>query len=216
MGDRAGRLGGGSLRRRSRAAHAETRRLSAHPGACAPSRGMDRQGRADDLACRALRIQGAAMFRAFVPAIALVGASCRCGRARRAQSDYPNRVVKIVVPYRRRQRARHPRPRARRTGLSNRLGQQFIVENRTGGSGAIGTASVARADAGRLHAAVRAGAGAVGAAAGARRRRPATSRTRSCRCARPSSTPWGSRCGRIRRSRRRRSGGGGEAEARRS
>ena len=63
-----------------------------------------------------------------------------------AQSDYPNRVVKIVVPY-----AAGSVPdilvRALTPGLSGRLGQQFIVENRAGGSGALGTASVARAEA---------------------------------------------------------------------
>ena len=37
--------------------------------------------------------------------------------------------------------------RALTTGLSGRLGQQFIVENKAGGSGALGTASVVRAEA---------------------------------------------------------------------
>ena len=63
-----------------------------------------------------------------------------------AQSDYPNRIVKIVVPY-----AAGTVPdilvRGLTPGLSGRLGQQFIVENKTGGSGALGTASVARAEA---------------------------------------------------------------------
>ena len=63
-----------------------------------------------------------------------------------AQSDYPNRVVKIVVPY-----GAGSVPdilvRALAPGLSSRLGQQFIVENKAGGSGALGTASVARAEA---------------------------------------------------------------------
>lgn len=64
----------------------------------------------------------------------------------RAQSDYPSRVVKIVNPY-----GAGSAPdillRALSTGLANQLGQQFIVENRVGGSGAVGTASVVRADA---------------------------------------------------------------------
>ena len=64
----------------------------------------------------------------------------------RAQSDYPNRVVKVVNPY-----GAGSAPdillRALSTGLSSQLGQQFIVENRVGGSGAVGTASVVRADA---------------------------------------------------------------------
>jgi tripartite-type tricarboxylate transporter receptor subunit TctC len=64
----------------------------------------------------------------------------------RAQSDYPNRVVKIVNPF-----GAGSAPdilvRALSTGLASGLGQQFIVENRVGGSGAVGTASVVRADA---------------------------------------------------------------------
>lgn len=63
-----------------------------------------------------------------------------------AQGDYPNRVVKVVNPF-----GAGSAPdilvRALVTGLSSRLGQQFIVENRVGGSGAVGTASVVRADA---------------------------------------------------------------------
>jgi tripartite-type tricarboxylate transporter receptor subunit TctC len=62
-----------------------------------------------------------------------------------AQSDYPNRVVKIVNPY-----GAGSAPdilvRALVTSLSSQFGQQFIVENRVGGSGAVGTASVVRAD----------------------------------------------------------------------
>jgi tripartite-type tricarboxylate transporter receptor subunit TctC len=63
-----------------------------------------------------------------------------------AQAEYPNRVVKIVTPY-----AAASVPdilvRALAPGLSAKLGQQFIVENRAGASGALGTVSVARADA---------------------------------------------------------------------
>jgi tripartite-type tricarboxylate transporter receptor subunit TctC len=85
------------------------------------------------------------MFRAFIPAIALVGAIAAAPQPVLAQSDYPNRVVKVVVPY-----GPGTAPdilaRALATSMSNRLGQQFVVENRTGGSGAIGTASVARAE----------------------------------------------------------------------
>jgi tripartite-type tricarboxylate transporter receptor subunit TctC len=86
-----------------------------------------------------------------------------------AQSDYPTRTVKIVNPF-----GAGSAPdilvRALSSGLASGLGQQFIVENRVGGSGAVGTASVARG-AGWLHAVVCAGAGALGAAAGAQRRR---------------------------------------------
>lgn len=55
-------------------------------------------------------------------------------------------MAKIVVPY-----AAGTVPdifaRALTTGLSGRLGQQFIVENKAGGSGALGTVSVVRAEA---------------------------------------------------------------------
>ena len=60
-----------------------------------------------------------------------------------AQEHYPNRTVKIVVPY----------PpggttdllaRAVAARLTESLGQSFVVENRAGASGAIGTAAVAR------------------------------------------------------------------------
>jgi tripartite-type tricarboxylate transporter receptor subunit TctC len=63
-----------------------------------------------------------------------------------AQSDYPNRVVKVVNPYVAGSTT-DILARALSAGLSNRLGQQFVVENRGGAGGALGTATVARADA---------------------------------------------------------------------
>jgi tripartite-type tricarboxylate transporter receptor subunit TctC len=78
-------------------------------------------------------------------AMSLAAAALLCGPAL-AQSDYPNRVVKIVNPYVAGSTT-DILARALAAGLSNRLGQQFIVENRAGAGGAIGTASVARADA---------------------------------------------------------------------
>jgi tripartite-type tricarboxylate transporter receptor subunit TctC len=63
-----------------------------------------------------------------------------------AQSDYPNRVVKVVNPYVAGSTT-DILARALSAGMSSRLGQQFIVENRGGAGGAIGTASVARSDA---------------------------------------------------------------------
>ena len=62
-----------------------------------------------------------------------------------AQSDYPNRVVKVVNPYVAGSTT-DILARALAVGLSSRLGQQFIVENRAGAGGAIGTAGVARSD----------------------------------------------------------------------
>jgi len=63
-----------------------------------------------------------------------------------AQSDYPNRVVKIVNPYVAGSTT-DLLARALAMGLSSRLGQQFIIENKGGAGGAIGTASVVRSDA---------------------------------------------------------------------
>lgn len=66
--------------------------------------------------------------------------------AARAQSDYPNRVVRIVNPFLAGSTT-DVLARALSVGLSGRLGQQFIVENRAGAGGALGAAAVARADA---------------------------------------------------------------------
>ncbi len=62
-----------------------------------------------------------------------------------AQGDYPNRVAKIVNPYVAGSTT-DILARALAAGLSSRLGQQFIVENRAGAGGALGTAGVARSD----------------------------------------------------------------------
>jgi tripartite-type tricarboxylate transporter receptor subunit TctC len=61
-----------------------------------------------------------------------------------AQQDYPSRTVTIVNPTQA-GATTDVLGRALVIGLSSRLGQQFVVVNRTGASGAIGTASVARA-----------------------------------------------------------------------
>ena len=62
-----------------------------------------------------------------------------------SQDTYPNRVVKVVNPYVAGSTT-DILARALTLGLSNRLGQQFIVENRAGAGGALGTAAVARSD----------------------------------------------------------------------
>ena len=61
-----------------------------------------------------------------------------------AQQDYPNRIVNIVNPTQA-GATTDILARALVVGLTSRLGQQFLVVNRPGASGAIGTASVARA-----------------------------------------------------------------------
>jgi len=63
-----------------------------------------------------------------------------------AQTDFPNRVVKIVNPYVAGSTT-DVLARALASGMSSRLGQQFIVENRAGAGGALGTGQVARSDA---------------------------------------------------------------------
>jgi tripartite-type tricarboxylate transporter receptor subunit TctC len=78
-----------------------------------------------------------------VTALSLLGAAANTAMA---QGAYPDRVVKIVNPYVAGSTT-DILARALAVGLSNRLGQQFIVENRGGAGGALGTASVARADA---------------------------------------------------------------------
>jgi tripartite-type tricarboxylate transporter receptor subunit TctC len=104
-----------------------------------------------------------------------------------AQQDYPNRLVNIVNPTQA-GATTDVLARALVVGLSNRLGQQFVVVNRPGASGAIGTASVARAapDGYTLL------FGAVYASSMLPAARnngiSATSPTRSCRSARPSRT----------------------------
>jgi tripartite-type tricarboxylate transporter receptor subunit TctC len=60
-----------------------------------------------------------------------------------ANKAYPNRTVRIVNPYVA-DSTTDLLARALAIGLSNRLGQQFIVENRAGAGGALGTASVVR------------------------------------------------------------------------
>ena len=140
------------------------------------------------------------MRRSFTAAIVVVAiAAVIAPMPGQAQSDYPNRVVKIVVPY-----GAGSAPdilvRALAPGLSGRLGQQFIVENKAGGSGALGTASVARAEADG-YTLLFAPAVVLSVLPQARNADAGYKPDSLCRSVRPSSTPWGLRCGRNRRSR---------------
>jgi tripartite-type tricarboxylate transporter receptor subunit TctC len=83
-----------------------------------------------------------AVLRALLPACLVAITAV----AAQAQSDYPNRVVKIVNPYVAGSTT-DVLARALANGLSSRLGQQFIIENKPGAGGTLGAASVARADA---------------------------------------------------------------------
>lgn len=63
----------------------------------------------------------------------------------RAQTGYPARVIRLVVPY----TAGGPLDSTARVvaeGLGRRLGQSIIVENKTGASGMLGAAEVAKAE----------------------------------------------------------------------
>src|SRR5712692_10512508 len=62
-----------------------------------------------------------------------------------AASDWPSKPVRVVVPYAA-GGANDLLGRVFAERLSKALGQQFVVENRTGGGGLIGTESVARAE----------------------------------------------------------------------
>jgi hypothetical protein len=75
---------------------------------------------------------------------AIVAASMTVAPLARVQQDYPNRLVNVVNPTQA-GATTDVLARVLVVGLSSRLGQQFVVVNRTGASGAIGTASVARA-----------------------------------------------------------------------
>lgn len=62
-----------------------------------------------------------------------------------AQQDYPNRIVQIVNPYQAGSTT-DVLARGLAVGMASRLGQQFVVVNKPGAGGALGTASVARAE----------------------------------------------------------------------
>ena len=81
---------------------------------------------------------------ATVAALSL-SASAQAQGQGQGQDEYPNRVVRIVNPYVAGSTT-DILARGLAVGLSNRLRQQFFVENRAGAGGTLGTASVARAE----------------------------------------------------------------------
>src|SRR5919109_932572 len=76
--------------------------------------------------------------------ILLIFALFAFGSTSRAQQDYPSRTVKVVVPF-----PPGGAPdlvgRTLANRLAERLGQPFVVENRTGAGGNIATEAVAKA-----------------------------------------------------------------------
>ncbi|MCC7348621.1 MAG: tripartite tricarboxylate transporter substrate binding protein [Variibacter sp.] len=78
------------------------------------------------------------------PVVALASVLALVPQAARAQ-DYPNKVVQIVNPTLA-GATTDVLARVLANGLASRLGQQFVVVNRPGAGGAIGTLSVARAE----------------------------------------------------------------------
>ena len=84
------------------------------------------------------------------PAALLLSLAPGRPRRRNRRPDYPNRLIRIIVPSPPGgppdQIARIVAPK-----LTTALGQSVIVENRAGAGGMVGTAYVAKAAAGRLH-----------------------------------------------------------------
>src|SRR5512134_2677256 len=80
-------------------------------------------------------------LRAMAAALAVVS----CANTVEAQQDYPNRIVQIINPTQA-GATTDILGRALAVGLASGLGQQFVIVNRAGAGGAIGTAAAARAE----------------------------------------------------------------------
>ncbi len=86
------------------------------------------------------RVRGLALL-----AAAVLAACFGMLRYGHAQQDYPARIVQIVNPYQAGSTT-DVLARGLAVGMASRLGQQFLVVNKAGAGGALGTASVARAE----------------------------------------------------------------------
>src|SRR5687768_3955020 len=86
-----------------------------------------------------------AMTRALAAAVVTIAAFAVPGHAAQ-RTDWPTKPVRFIVPF---PPGGTVDPLARLLGarLSSSLGQQFVVDNRPGGSGSIGTAIAAKAPA---------------------------------------------------------------------
>jgi tripartite-type tricarboxylate transporter receptor subunit TctC len=78
-----------------------------------------------------------------VATLAAIGAAWLAAPAR--AQDFPSRIVKVVNPYVSGSTT-DVLARSLAVGMAKRLGREFIVENRPGAGGAIGTLAVVRAD----------------------------------------------------------------------
>jgi len=92
----------------------------------------------------ARRIHGERMTRIAFLAAALVAALASATTGWAQTSEWPNKPVRVIVAYAA-GGANDLLGRVFAEQLSRTFGQQFVVENRTGGSGLIGTEAVARA-----------------------------------------------------------------------
>lgn len=81
----------------------------------------------------------------FASTVALLAAGLLAVPAANAQGDYPNRPIKIIVPFNAGGGIDFT-ARSMTDLLAKELGQQVIVENMPGGGGSVATAFVARAD----------------------------------------------------------------------
>lgn len=80
-----------------------------------------------------------------VAAFAAIGMSLGVAPLAQAETDYPNKPVRLIVPYAP-GGATDVIGRVVAQHLSTSLGQQFVVENRAGAGGSIGAGQVAKSD----------------------------------------------------------------------
>ncbi|WP_459614852.1 Bug family tripartite tricarboxylate transporter substrate binding protein [Bordetella sp. 2513F-2] len=83
-------------------------------------------------------------WRRWAYALALAPLSCLAAQAAHAQAAYPDRPIRLIVPFAAGSAA-DTLSRLVASELATRLGQPMVVENKGGAGGTIGTADIARA-----------------------------------------------------------------------